>query len=485
MIAGIRGVHCYLFVVIMAMTCLAGCNGGSRASGDTVETKTTILQSSTWQPSHPLSLEEHAMPMVTAAISNDIASVGPGHALAVWNQYEGSKFRIVASEYRTSSGWGSPVVISKREVNCFRPRIKSDSKGNAIILWQTDKYDLGVALFSNSTGWQDEYYLPYNCAGFDVATLPDGFLLAISRWDGQHFTVSSLRLSPGSGWSALEVLQSSTSFDAFEVNVATGSKGDAVAVWEQYDREISENGAIKYIWASRYDPAAGWKAAQRVGDQSAGNASTPKAAVDAQGNALVVWAQIDGPAYLPATARSNIWSNQYTAGVGWSGEKLLSTNNYGNAYMPTVASASTGKAVAVWRQSSALRYGVANLWFSSFSIDKGWEAAGNVSEAISWDGDDGYQGRITAAPGLIVDDLGNALVVWDFDNFNSSNNIASCRYVAGAGWKSPELIDSPSSGYGYAPKLALDVNGTAIAVWCNAKGLVDSPVVSVWGSLLK
>ena len=173
------------------------------------------------------------MPMVTSAISTDIVATDSGHALAVWNQYDGLQIKILAAEYRPGSGWGSPIILSKRQGNSYTPRIKADSKGNAIIVWQTDQYDLGVVYYSNEIGWQNEYYLPYRCANFDIAASPDNsFLLAMSYWDGQHYIISLLRYLPGSGWTKPELVQNDTNLNAFNVTVTLGSKGDGVAAWE-------------------------------------------------------------------------------------------------------------------------------------------------------------------------------------------------------------------------------------------------------------
>jgi len=477
-------VGCYWFSCVMVMVCIAGCGNNSGSPGDPVSSNkplSTPIPNLTWQISLALSQNEVPMPMGLNAVSSDIATTDSGKTLAVWNQYDGSKFIIVASEYRPGSGWSTPVMLSKRIDNSYAPRIKSDSKGNAIVIWRTDQDDLGLVHYSRVSGWQNEYHLPYNCAYFDIATSPDdSFFLVMSYWDGQHFIISSRQYAAGNGWTELTCLQTDTSLNAFSVAVAFGNNGDGFAVWEQYDRDITQQGARRYIWSSRYTVSTGWEEARRIGGQSAGHASSPMVGMDGKGNAVVVWTQLNGEAGLPETTRSNICFNHYEVGVGWGVDEILSDNNPGNAYMPTVAGNSDGNIFVVWRQSTAWRYGKVHLWFRSFSSGKGWGPTVQVSKDIYWADDEGYQGRITTVPALIVDHYGNALVLWDFENNDTSNNIASSRYIAESGWTTPSLIDSPSAGYGYGPKVALEDSGHATAIWCNGTGLVEHPVISVW-----
>ena len=309
-------------------------------------------------------------------------------------------------------------------------------------------------------------------------------MLLMSEANEHGILVTSRKYELATGWTAPLVLQNDTGVYGVDVQVAIGVNGDGFAVWAQYDRNIGEEGAITYIWASHYS-ATGWEPAQRIGNLSAGSGIQPKVSIDGSGNATAVWTQYDGNPGLPATSRSNIRSNQYRAGTGWGTDRLVSIDNSGNAYEPTVATNTEGNTIVVWRQSTLWRYGTVNLWYTTFSREKDWSQPGKVSDEIYWGGDEGYQGRITSTPVLNMDGSGDAVVLWDFENTETSNNIASSRYIAGRGWTRANLIDAPEAGYAYRPKATFDTGGRTIATWCNAVGQVDEPTVSVWANSLE
>lgn len=358
-----------------------------------------------------LSQNNMPMGMVTSAISSDIATTVSGDTFVVWNQYNVSEFDIFFSWFRPGSGWSTPIKINSRPGNAFVPRIKTDANGNAMVIWSTDQYDMGIRQFKADSGWQSEYFLPHYCQGFDLAVLPGGgFLLLMQEANEHGILVTSRKYELATGWTAPLVLQNDTGVYGVDVQVAIGGNGDGFAVWAQYDRNIGEAGAITYIWASQYS-ATGWEPAHRIGNLSVGSGIQPKVSIDGSGNATAVWTQYDGNPGLPATTRSNIMSNQYSAGTGWGTDRLVSIGNSGNAYEPTVATNAEGNTIVVWRQSTLWRNGTVNLWYTTFSREKDWSQPGKVSDEIYWSGDEGYQGRITSTPVLNMDGSGDAVVL--------------------------------------------------------------------------
>jgi len=108
------------------------------------------------------------------------------------------------------------------------------------------------------------------------------------------------------------------------------------------------DGTRNNIWSNRYTASVGWGAAELMELDDAGDALDPQVAVDANGNAMAVWHQSDG-------TRNNIWSNRYTAGAGWGAAELIETDNADHAVDPQVAVDPSGRATAVWQQSDGIR----------------------------------------------------------------------------------------------------------------------------------
>ena len=100
-------------------------------------------------------------------------------------------------------------------------------------------------------------------------------------------------------WDTSALIESDNAGDAYGAEIAIDANGNALAVWYQSD------GTRTNIWSNRYTPTTNtWGAAALIETDNAGGAYTPQIAIDANGNAVAVWAQSDGTHY-------SIWSNRY------------------------------------------------------------------------------------------------------------------------------------------------------------------------------
>ena len=72
-------------------------------------------------------------------------------------------------------------------------------------------------------------------------------------------------------------------------------------------------------------------------------------------------------------------------------------------------------------------------------------------------------------PRVAIDGSGNAIAVWHQSD-GTWLNIRSNRYVAGAGWGTPQSIEAGNLGDAKFPRVAVDGNGNAIAVWQASDG---------------
>src|SRR5262249_8431228 len=96
-----------------------------------------------------------------------------------------------------------------------------------------------------------------------------------------------------------------------------------------------------------------------------------------------------------------------------------------------------------------------NVWANRYVPGVGWEAP-EVLEAFV-DGD-------CEIPRVAIDPDGNATAVWTYDDGVLSRVYAS-QYVVGSGWAYlPEAIDAGTSRAN-RPQVSVDAHGHAIAVW--------------------
>ena len=205
--------------------------------------------------------------------------------------------------------------------------------------------------------------------------------------------------------------------------------GNGLAVWYQSD------GTRNNIWSNRYTLGIGWGTAEKI-ESNDNNALDPRAALDAIGNALVVWRQAD-----------SIWSNRFTTGTGWGIANEIVSGS-GVAYSPEVAADSFGNTIAVWNSYD----GVENsILANRYVIGVGWGTASTIG--------------IGAGPQVAINPDGDTLVVWQQGN-SSQTEIWSKRFTAVVGWEATEQI---ATGLQSVRNLQVvtDAIGGATAVWAS------------------
>ncbi len=158
-----------------------------------------------------------------------------------------------------------------------------------------------------------------------------------------------------------------------------------------------------------------------------------------------MWNQSDG-------TRFNIWANRYVAGTGWGTAGLIETDNAGDTTAPQIAFDQNGNAIAVWQQFDGIR---TNIWANRYVVGTGWGTAGLIETDNAGD---------AQVPQIAFDQNDNALAVWNQSD-GTRYNIWTNRYVVGAGWGTPRLIETDNAGNANNPQIAFDQNGNASAVW--------------------
>ncbi len=200
-----------------------------------------------------------------------IAFDGSGNAIAVWRQIAVSGRNVMANRYTPGSGWGTAAAIEWAGGDADVPQIAFDVSGNALAVWQ-------------------------QTSGF-----------------GTNNRIWSNRYTSGTGWGGFPSLiqtdiSGGSTANAVTPQIAIDPNGNALAVWVQPDG-ASDN--TPDIWANRYTAGSGWGTTANLGQvrintpgAAGAPAGQPQIAIDANGNAIVVWYQSDG-------TNDSIWYNRY------------------------------------------------------------------------------------------------------------------------------------------------------------------------------
>jgi hypothetical protein len=386
-------------------------------------------------------------------LNPQVAMDGSGNAIAVWEQYDGNRYNIWAKRYTPSGGWGTATLIENDNGSAGSPpQVAMDGSGNAVAVWEqidaTGRYNIWANRYTPSGGWGTATLIETNNAG--NASSPqvamDSSGNAVVLWaqsDGTRDNIWANRYASAAEWEAATLIETDNAGGATNPQVAMDGSGNAFAVWQQSD-------GIRYnIWANRYTPSGGWGTGTLIETNNAGDATNPQVAMDSSGNAIAVWSQSDGTYY-------NIVANRYTPSGGWGTATLIETNNAGNAGSPQVAMDSSGNAVVLWAQSDGTRY---NIWANRYTPSGGW------GTAVLIETDNGSVGNQQVA----MDGSGNAFAVWQQSD-GTRYNIWANRYTPSGGWGTATLTETNNAGDATNPQVAMDSSGNTIAVWSQSDG---------------
>ena len=244
-------------------------------------------------------------------------------------------------------------------------------------------------------------------------------------------------------WGEAQSIDTVDSDSVDRPQIAFDQSGNALAVWSEFD------GTRRNIWSNRFNGTS-WEVAEKIVIEDLGSAGSPQVAFDQSGNALAVWQQSDG-------TRSNIWSNRFN-GMSWGGAEKIETDDLGTVFNPQIAIDHSGNALAVWSQSDGTR---SNIWSNRFN-GTSWE----VAEKIEIDDLGGAFGSQIA-----IDQSGNALAVWAQDD-GTRSNIWSNRFD-GTNWGDAEKIETNGENSNVSPKIAIDQNHNALAIWSQVDRALD------------
>lgn len=196
--------------------------------------------------------------------------------------------------------------------------------------------------------------------------------------------------------------------------------------------------------------ATAWSGATAV-EISAESADQPHVAYSASGHAMAVWTQFDGVV-------TSIWASKFDQPSNtWRKADLVEQIIGGDAAGPRVSVDAAGNALVVWQQRVAGGASQWSIYANHYRSSNGtWATAEPIETGTAGD---------AVVPTVVVDTGGNGLAVWrQFDGAHA--DVWANRYTASTtSWGTPTLLESDDTGSADAPRIAMDGNGNAIAVW--------------------
>ncbi|WP_439936803.1 hypothetical protein ACS3YM_12760 [Nocardia sp. N13] len=238
--------------------------------------------------------------------------------------------------------------------------------------------------------------------------------------------------------------------------VAVDAAGNATVVWSRY------NGTQVVAQASTRPVGGTWSAPV---DLAAGRMlHVPQLAVDAAGNATAVWRRVEAD-------RSVVQAVSRPAGGAWSAPVDLSVDTVVDPSQlpdfPQVAVDASGTVTATWSHRESTTYVVQS---ATRTAAGSWSAPADLSTA-------GASARTTD---VAVDPAGNTTATWV-----SGSSVQAASRPVGGSWTAPVEL-SGSAGPRANPRVVVDPAGTATAIWGSFAGTAygvqtaSRPLGGVW-----
>jgi hypothetical protein len=281
-----------------------------------------------WQPSTNLSEAGHE------AHEPGVASDPQGDSVAIWRLGEGAEATVQAAFRPAGGTWQPAVNLSEPGVESGSPRVAIDAEGEAVAVWTRSNGPgeiIQSAWKARAGTWHAAVNLSEGAASSPQVTLnPSGRAIAVWVRAG---TIQAAAGSAGGAWQAA-INVSEPGQNARAPRVAVDAAGDAVVVWER------PSGATEVIQTATMSAGGAWQAATTLSSAGAGE-QAPALAMDPQGDAAAIWTAVSG------LNNEIIQSAAKPAGQSWEAPANLS-EPAGAGLNPQIAVGPFGHAVAIW-----------------------------------------------------------------------------------------------------------------------------------------
>jgi hypothetical protein len=317
------------------------------------------MSTKTWSDPVQISSAIPSLGVGRPSIGLDLA----GNAILVWgqfvtnNHYDAWSARFDA----TQKTWTAPSMISDGTNSVHDCQVAVNANGQGLVLMQLEQGDgstsnapvdvwartvttagvWGSATRINAISGSGIYWIDaYEAIAIDANG--NGAVLFVQNNAVGISAVQAAMYSAATGWQTSSTITNSTTSGFRFPQLAFDGLGNAFAAWREESVTGGRTGS-----ASRYQPSTGWGPTVQFADNSLGDVEDPHLAVDAAGNATIVWYQF---LQVP-TFSTTINSIRYRVDTGWGTRQLVSTTDMDGVMsvpIPRVASNASGQTAIIW-----------------------------------------------------------------------------------------------------------------------------------------
>jgi hypothetical protein len=395
-----------------------------------------------------------------------------------------------AAPAAAAPGWLDPTDLSAVGKDALDPVVVMDDAGGTVAIWEREGADpfkraVQVSTRSPGGGFSAPIDLAVPAQDPQIALTPAGE--AIAAWwhfetdpiefEKSHYVLEVSTRPPGGSFSPpVDVGDLPPNIGSpGAIRIAVNEDGDVALAWasrgfpeqseEEKKQEEEEEEEVKpdpvdTVEAVVRPAGGGFTAPQVVTPQpfeEGKSAAGGRVAIDAAGNAIVIWAftEKESPSPPPPPERTIEAAVRSAGGGGFGPPEPVSESGV-NVFAPDVAMDASGTAVAVWSKSDGEEIVV------QASVRPPGGAFTVPPDDISTAGEEAVSPDVEAPPG------GGATVIWSLLKELDWVIEASDRPVGGS-FSTPETIAASAETPRF-PTLALNSDGDALVAWSSFAG---------------
>jgi hypothetical protein len=350
-----------------------------------------------------------------------------------------------------SSSWLAPIKLSVTGQNAEAPEVGVDPQGDAQGIWVRASLVETSSSPAGSHSWQP----PVTLSTKDMASVPrvalDSHGDAVAVWlsyDGSEYSIDEATRSGLNGpWQApvtLEVVGMSL-MEPPGPGLAVDAQGNAVVVWPREEKVIE----------AATGTAGGAFQMPKILSETAAAQHAAVVGIDASGNATAVWEDANTGTTLTTVASK-------PASGEWQTPKALSMAGE-NANEPRVAVDPRGDAVAAWERPE--EGGGEEL------IEAAVKATSSPTwgKAVALTKPEGGKGE-PAGQQVAIDGQGDAVAVWSRTNVNRDVIEVAEASSSSSMWQPPIALSAFGGNVEEAPQLSVNGQGEVVVVWERSNG---------------
>lgn len=345
-------------------------------------------------------------------------------------------------------------------------KVAMDADGNFVAVWTSayqdgdgegiygQRYDAaGVPLGDE---FQVNTYAKGNQYAASVTMDADGDFLVVwagAKKIGPGYNVYGQRYSAagaprGREFRVNTAAPSPSAYDQPMPVAAMDAEGDFVVVWQSE----GQDGDGKGVYAQRYNAAGMARGGEfQVNTYTVDDQQHPAVAMDANGNFVVAWSSKgqDG-------SSRGVYAQRYNAaGVAQGSEIRVNGTTGGSQSNPAVAMDSSGNFVVAWDDGDTHTSGVNGQRYDASGVAQGSEFAVDSS-------------RIASAPAVAMNATGDFVVVWYADTGpgGAIYDVYGQKFSASGTKQGSEfMVNIPAHDVQMAPAVAMDAAGNFVIAW--------------------